>query len=146
MYNTDLFSGNRELHVGMDIGGPEGTPIHAFTDGVVHSFGEETDAGGYGPVIISRHQFEGRELYVLHGHLSRESIQKISKGDKISKGQIIGNMGSKQVNGGWEPHVHIQISFDEPEGFDMPGVVRIEDREDALNKYPDPRLIIGPVY
>jgi len=146
MYETELFSDGRELHVGIDIGGPEGTPIHAFTKGIVHSFGVEKDAGGYGPVLVTKHVLSGREIFVLHGHLSNESITGITVGDTLDKGQIIGYMGSKEINGGWEPHVHIQISFEEPEGFNMPGVVIPEQREGALELYPDPRLILGPIY
>jgi hypothetical protein len=28
----------------------------------------------------------------------------------------------------------------------LPGVVRREDRERALRDYPDPRLVLGPLY
>ncbi len=33
-----------------------------------------------------------------------------------------------------------------PETHDMPGVVSPEDREQALRDYPDPRLVLGPIY
>ena len=38
------------------------------------------------------------------------------------------------------------MSLHEPVGGDLPGVVKGEDREDALALYPDPRLICGALY
>jgi murein DD-endopeptidase MepM/ murein hydrolase activator NlpD len=35
MYSTDLFSDGRFLHIGIDIGGPVGTPCMAFEQGEV---------------------------------------------------------------------------------------------------------------
>jgi hypothetical protein len=55
-------------------------------------------------------------------------------------------MGDKDENGGWDPHLHFQLSLIEPETHDMPGVVSPEDREQALRDYPDPRLVLGPIY
>ena len=58
----------------------------------------------------------------------------------------IGWFGDKSENGGWEPHVHFQLSLERPESCDMPGVVNPEDRDSALMKYPDPRLVLGQIY
>ena len=55
-------------------------------------------------------------------------------------------MGEEHENGGWPPHVHVQMSLHEPVDGDLPGVVKGEDREDALALYPDPRLICGALY
>ena len=50
-------------------------------------------------------------------------------------------------NGGWPiPHVHFQLSVKEPATHDMPGVVSAEQRDDARRDYPDPRLVLGPLY
>ena len=51
-------------------------------------------------------------------------------------------MGEEHENGGWPPHVHVQMSLHEPEDGDLPGVVKGEDREDALALYPI-QLICG---
>jgi len=55
-------------------------------------------------------------------------------------------MGKKHENGGWEPHVHFQLSLVEPVVPDLPGVVARADREQALIDYPDPRLVLGALY
>ena len=59
---------------------------------------------------------------------------------------MIAFVGSKEENGGWEQHVHFQLSWEEPVDNDLPGVVAIEDRESALEKYPDPRIVLGQIY
>ena len=55
MYNTELFGGERDLHVGLDIGAPIDTPV-AFADGIVFSKGVNPEAGSYGPTIITEHE------------------------------------------------------------------------------------------
>ncbi len=146
MYTHELFEGNRDLHVGIDIGTPVGEPIYAFADGVVHSKGVNEEAGSYGPTIIIQHEFEGRPIWALCGHLSMESLDMVEVGGPIDEGQVIATVGDKSVNGGWEPHLHFQLSWDEPTENDMPGVVSREDRDWALEKYPDPRIILGQIY
>lgn len=150
MYTQELFSGERTIHVGLDIGAPAQTPIHAFEDGFIHSFADNDEDGSYGPTIITEHsiQIDGQTttLWVLHGHLSRESLNGLNAGDPIIRGQTIGAMGHENENGGWPPHVHIQLSLEEPEKADLPGVVAPENRDQALLNFPDPRNILGMVY
>lgn len=45
--------------------------------------------------------------------------------------------------GGWPPHVHFQLSWEEPETHDMPGVVSNTQHASALRTYPDPRIVLG---
>ena len=150
MYTQALFGGERTIHVGLDIGGPAQTSIYAFDDGIIHSFADNDVDGSYGPTIITQHELliEGEEqtIWVLHGHLSRESLDDLVVGNRIKKGDQIGTMGDEHENGGWPPHVHIQLSLIEPEVPDLEGVVTPEHREDALKRYPDPRNILGRLY
>ena len=58
MYTSELFGCDdpwsssaeepRDIHVGLDIGGPVGTQIHSFADGVVHSAGYNAAKLDYG--------------------------------------------------------------------------------------------------
>lgn len=146
MYTQELFAGERDLHVGIDIGTPVGEPVHAFSKGVVHSMGVNAEDGSYGPTIIIKHELEQKPIWALYGHLSMESLEMVEVGMEVAEGQIIATVGDKSVNGGWEPHLHFQLSWDEPEGNDMPGVVARSNREWALEKYPDPRMVLGPIY
>ena len=158
MYNTELFGGERDLHVGLDIGAPIDTPVYAFADGTVFSKGVNPEAGSYGPTIITEHELAlpssvgssefspPRKFWVLHGHLSTKSLDMVEVGESFSAGQIIATIGHEDENGGWPPHIHIQLSLEQPTVNDLPGVVKLSDRKLALEKYPDPRLIVGPVY
>ncbi|MBL72561.1 MAG: hypothetical protein CMB41_05345 [Euryarchaeota archaeon] len=158
MYSTPLFGGTRNVHIGLDLGGPEGTPVHAFADGRIHAVGFEEADGGYGSTVVTvhdvslpahaHHPWAGstRRLWALHGHLARVDLERWKVGDSVAAGEVIGHLGGPHENGGWAPHVHLQLAVDAPDGIDMEGVVTPEDREDALERHPDPRLVVGPLY
>lgn len=158
MYTSEIFSGERDLHVGLDIGAPVDTQVFCFGDGVVFSKGINPEDGSYGPTIITQHELPlpasvgSKELtdigkfWVLHGHLSTKSLDMVEVGDSVSQGQLIATIGDENENGGWPPHIHLQISLIEPVDNDLPGVVKISDRDEALATYLDPRLILGQIY
>lgn len=158
MYTADLFGGTRNHHVGLDIGAPVGTAVHAFAAGSIFSISINDEEGSYGPTLITEHSMalpqriggpvegEVQHFWVLYGHLSWDSIKGWKKGDSFDAGVVLAAMGDRFENGGWAPHVHVQMSRAEPVGGDLPGVVAVEDREQALQMYPDPRLICGPLY
>ena len=146
VYNADLFKSIRNIHVGIDIGGPVGTPCMAFMEGKIFDFGYNPEAGDYGNVVITEHIISSVKIWSLYGHLDSQSIINKTKGQFIKKGEVIGFFGDESENGGWEPHLHFQLSVIEPETHDLPGVVSMEDRESALRKFPDPRLVLGPLY
>jgi len=55
MYTTALFAGARDVHVGVDLAGPVGEPVHAFFDGAVHRFGYNPADGDYGYTLVTAH-------------------------------------------------------------------------------------------
>ena len=146
MYSTDLFSDGRFLHIGIDIGAPVGTPCMAFDKGEISHFGYNPADGDYGYVVITKHDIGGTPVWALYGHLNAASIKGKFVGQKINSGEVICWMGDKHENGGWDPHLHFQLSLVKPETHDLPGVVAPDIREEALAKYPDPRLVLGPIY
>ena len=146
MYNTAIFGGIRNIHMGVDIGGPVGTPCMAFTDGEISHFGYNPEPGDYGYVIITKHNISGTTIWALYGHLDSTSVKDKFLGQIVDKGEVIAWFGDRHENGGWEPHLHFQLSLLEPETHDLPGVVAPEDRTQALLDYPDPRLVLGPIY
>ncbi len=149
MYDAALFQNSgepRTIHVGIDIGAPVGTPVHAFFDGEVFLFSYNAAEGDYGYTLITKHDFGGESLYALHGHLSHASCAGKKIGKKVARGDVIAWVGDRHENGGWNPHLHFQLSLEEPAVCDLPGVVSALQREVALRKYPDPRLVLGPLY
>jgi len=164
--DIDGFDGARTVHIGIDLDGPVGTKVYAFTDGVVHSVGYNPALGDYGNVVVVEHDLgicpsatltnveeiacessTSNKVYALYGHLDSKSIKGKSKGKQIKKGQVLGRFGDIHENGGWKlPHVHFQLSVSPPETHNMPGAVSLRDRARALIEYPDPRLVLGPLY
>lgn len=154
----DGYDGLRTVHMGIDLGGPVHTKVYSFWNGVVHSRGYNPELGDYGYVIVIQYEFpsssssssekkkKNQTVWALYGHLDK-SIMKKRIGQRIKKGQVIGRIGDVHENGGWRmPHVHFQLSLIEPETHDMPGAVAVKDRSKALEDYPDPRHVLGPLY
>lgn len=146
VYTGHQYAGGRIWHVGIDLGAPEGSEIRSFGEGVVFDFADHAREGDYGPTLITRHDLEGKPLYALWGHLSKSSLEGMEKGKGIRRGEKIGEIGSSQENGGWPSHLHLQLSWEAPVGADLPGTVTEADLEIALRKYPDPRMVLGPLY
>lgn len=146
MYTSALFGGVRDIHVGIDLGAPVGEAVHAFWEGEVHRFAYNAAAGDYGYTLVTRHVFGETALYALHGHLAARSIEGRFEGQRVARGEVIAWVGDRHENGGWNPHVHFQLSLVRPEVADLPGAVSDADREEALRRYPDPRLVLGALY
>ena len=146
MYKGEQFGGVRNIHVGIDIGCPAGESVYAFFAGTIHKLGDNARPYDYGPTIITRHEWLGQVVYALHGHLSRASLARWSEGDAFEAGERLAAVGESHENGGWNPHLHFQLSRVEPETYDLPGAVSAEQRAQALIDFPDPRLVLGPLY
>ncbi len=97
-YRSDPFNGGRRLHSGLDMAGAHGSPIYATADGVVSFAGRQS---GYGNVVVLRHAmgFETR-----YAHMSRIRVQE---GQRVSRGDQIGDMGSTGRSTG--PHLHYEV-------------------------------------
>jgi murein DD-endopeptidase MepM/ murein hydrolase activator NlpD len=134
----------RRLHLGVDIWGPDGTPIYSPFDGVVHSFQDNDNPGDYGPCIILQHNLVGLTLYSLYGHLSRKSLGGLAVGQLVKKDQQIATLGNNIENGQWPPHLHFQLMFDIEGKFgDYPGVCKYSEMEKYKMNVPDPGLVLG---
>lgn len=144
--NTDDPESVRNIHIGVDIFGPRDTPIHSFYDGVVFSRKYNHLELDYGYTLIIEYDIEGHKLYALYGHLSKASFDNNPPGKIISKGEEFAWMGGVNENGGWTPHLHLQLCTEKPNECDMPGVVSQKDIAAMLEVYPDPRLVLGNLY
>ena len=88
----------KRMHDGIDIITDRGTPVYATGNGIAESVGYQ---GGLGLTIEIDHGFGYRSIYA---HLSKT---KIKEGQKISRGDLIGNSGSSGLSSG--PHLHYEI-------------------------------------
>jgi len=147
MYLGEQFvEGERNIHVGIDLAAPVGEPIYAFYGGTIFALGDNDRPYDYGPTLITRHEWLGQKVYALHGHLSRTCLERWAVGDGVEQGQVLGAVGSQEENGGWNPHLHFQLSLIEPTNCDLPGAVSQAHRAWALQVFPDPRLVLGPLH
>jgi 4-aminobutyrate aminotransferase-like enzyme/Ser/Thr protein kinase RdoA (MazF antagonist) len=152
LYNTpafasggDLTGERRAVHLGVDLFTETGAPVFAPLEGEVHAFAYNPAPLDYGHVIILKHQTPASHtFYTLYGHLSAESLEGLSVGRPIAKGEKIASLGSPSENGGWTPHLHFQILTDPLDlDCDFPGVCRASQRDIWRCFSPDPNLILG---
>jgi murein DD-endopeptidase MepM/ murein hydrolase activator NlpD len=97
-WRNDPFTGNRAFHGGIDIGAPEGTPVHAAREGTVEELGANATLGNY---VVITHPGGYQSVY---GHLS--SINVTIK-EKVSVGTEIGTVGKTGHATG--PHLHFEV-------------------------------------
>jgi len=146
MYLAPQYQNKRFIHMGVDFWAPAGHPVFSIYDGTIVYKANHQQEGNYGPTLILRHIMGKTNLYALYGHLSEKSIEKLSIGQSVKKGEIVAELGEESENGGWHPHLHYQLSIKDPGEADMPGVVSEEDLAKAQKLYPDPRIVLGSVY
>lgn len=92
------------LHAGVDLAGTYGSAIYATADGVVTHAGWEN---GYGNMVEITHPYG---LKTRYGHMS---AVKVSVGQKVSRGDRIGDMGSTGRSTGTHLHYEVRVG-DEP--------------------------------
>jgi len=97
---TDPIGGSGEFHRGIDIAAPTGTPIHATGDGVVVMAGW---GSGYGREIMLDH---GHGMTTLYGHMSAMAVVP---GETVTRGQIIGYVGTSGRSTGAHLHYEVRI-------------------------------------
>jgi murein DD-endopeptidase MepM/ murein hydrolase activator NlpD len=153
IYQTPQFQTTRprSVHLGIDLGAPAGTPIHALLDGYIHSFRDNQALGDYGPTLILAHPNHGfsgppenpwpEVIYTLYGHLSQSDLKRWTVGTPIGAGELIGQIGHSDENGGWRPHVHCQlildITYGNPNLGDFPGVCTLDEVPHMRRVCPD---------
>jgi murein DD-endopeptidase MepM/ murein hydrolase activator NlpD len=88
------------MHSGADFAGPRGTPIYATADGVVVHAGWQS---GYGKLVKIQHQF-GIETRYAH-----QSKIRVKVGQRVSRGQRIGDMGNTGRSTGTHLHYEVRV-------------------------------------
>ena len=134
----------RTVHLGLDIFAAAGADVSSPIAGRVHSTRDNVNPGDYGPTLILEHDAGGNAFHTLYGHLSRASLVGLSPGRAFAAGERIAKLGRREENGGWPPHLHVQIILDigNHQG-DYPGVCRRSAQDRWLAVCPDPRPLLG---
>ncbi len=89
------------MHNGTDFAASHGTPIYSTADGVVITAGWHS---GFGRMVKVRHEF-GIETW--YGHMSR---LRVKEGQRVSKGQRIGDMGNTGRSTGTHLHYEVRVN------------------------------------
>ena len=97
----DPKTGGRRMHNGLDFAGPQGTDIFATGDGVVTFAGWRS---GFGRLVIIQHDF-GIETRYAHNTRIR-----VNKGQRVSRGDHIADMGSTGRSTGTHLHYEIRVN------------------------------------
>ncbi|MFT4598641.1 MAG: murein DD-endopeptidase MepM/ murein hydrolase activator NlpD [Bacteroidia bacterium] len=98
-YRVDPIYKTRKMHKGMDFTAPKGTKIYATGDGVIKKV--QHSRWGYGTHVVISH---GYGYATLYGHMSRANVKS---GQKVTRGQLIGLVGSTGKSTG--PHLHYEV-------------------------------------
>jgi murein DD-endopeptidase MepM/ murein hydrolase activator NlpD len=90
--------GAAEVHAGIDIGAPRGTPVRAPAAGTVLFAGSQAD---YGVSVILDH---GQDIRTVYAHLTRTAVKA---GQAVERGALLGTTGNTGRSSG--PHLHYEI-------------------------------------
>ena len=100
-YRNDPINGSGRKHEGQDMAGDYGSPIYSTADGTVVEAGWE---GGYGRMVKIKHAFG---IETVYGHLSQIRVEV---GQKVSRGDRIGDMGNSGRSTGTHLHYEVLLS------------------------------------
>lgn len=99
-HRTCPFHGS-EFHAAYDIAAASGTPVHAVDGGTVTKAGSN---GGFGYSVTISHS---KGLTSMYNHMLAGSL-KVKPGDTVSKGDVIGQVGSTGSSTG--PHLDFRVT------------------------------------
>jgi murein DD-endopeptidase MepM/ murein hydrolase activator NlpD len=95
---ADPFSGEAELHLGLDISALYNTQVYAPADGVILYAARKA---AYGNLLIIDH---GNGLTTRYGHLARPLVRV---GQTVKRGQVVGLVGTTGRT--TAPHLHYEV-------------------------------------
>jgi len=133
----------RNIHLGIDLWCDAETQVLSPLDGEVHSFQINDNFGDYGPTIVLRHRINRQVFHTLYGHLSMQSIEGKSVGQKFMAGEPFATLGAPEVNGDYAPHLHFQIVIKMQNNTgDYPGAGSRNTLDFYKRNCPNPNLLL----
>ena len=115
-HRTYLYQGrelNREWHLGVDLASVKNAPLPAGNSGIVVFAGL---LGIYGNCVVIDH---GMGIQSVYGHLEKIDVRE---GQKVERGQTLGNTGMTGLAGGDHAHIGLQLHgvFVDPVEWSLP--------------------------
>jgi murein DD-endopeptidase MepM/ murein hydrolase activator NlpD len=150
IYDTNSFattSGERRtLHLGIDVFVPDGQPACSPLTGVIYACDIRDFPGDYGGVVILEYRtHHDTPFWLLVGHLDHASVKQLAPGQRVKRGAVFAHVGARSENGGWAPHLHVQL-FTDLLGLttELDGVARASERDVWMSISPNPAaLVVG---
>ena len=105
LFGGRILYGYYDNHTGTDIPAPGGTPIYAANDGIVTTVNTNPYASSYGYYCIINH---GGGYATLYAHQCQVPI--VSVGQTVSKGQVIGYVGTTGNSTGNHLHFELRVN------------------------------------
>ena len=130
----------RFVHLGVDIVplSSDGTEIHLPLPGKVIETGYESGDGNYGGYVLIRHE----KFYTFYGHLDKDHV--VLPNHQLNAGEVIGKLGNSTVNGGYFPHLHLQVitELGLNEGYKLIGYCKLNQTGTIQERVLDPTSVI----
>lgn len=101
LYGYRIMNNEKELHNGLDIAVPVGTPLYAIADGEVTAVGSSSTEGNY---VYYEIDSAGTKYTVKYLHLDSVNVRR---GETIVEGQLLALSGNTGRSTG--AHLHLQI-------------------------------------
>ena len=135
----------RDVHFGVDLFAPPATPVYLPLAGTVVTAVINAGAQDYGGLLVLAHEPEpGLVFHTLWGHLSHASVRARRVGERLPAGDELARLGAEAENGGWPPHLHLQILANGREDFSAtPGVGEARFRAAFAELFPSPHELAG---
>ncbi len=95
---NDPFTGDREMHYGIDVSTVSGRPVAATADGIVLYASRR---GTYGNIVVIDHKFGVMTRYAHLSGFNTRAGQQVKRGDIVG---YVGNTGRSRA-----PHLHYEV-------------------------------------
>ncbi|WP_374649892.1 aminotransferase class III-fold pyridoxal phosphate-dependent enzyme [Dongia sp.] len=145
-FASTLASGQRRsAHLGLDLFLDAGANVRTPLPGRVVDIYVSDLPLDYGHAILLEHKPAPEiAFFSLWGHLSAETARTRKLGEELRAGDIVGQMGPNTENGGWQPHLHLQlIAYRPARAADVIGAGEPAYRAVWAELFPDPATFAG---
>lgn len=136
------------LHLGIDCSVNAKTLVFAVSDGdILYSGTDMPEIGGWGGHVVQKIRYQGEETALIYGHLGGSYVPS---GSFVRKGEPIGRIGTKEENGFWGEHLHLQLvrEVDHVKDWrhffdkEMDGYGKVKDIKYWARRCPDPTPLL----
>jgi len=120
---NDPFTGEREMHYGVDVSTVTGRPVVATADGIVLYASRR---GTYGNIVVIDHKFGVMTRYAHLSGFNTRAGQQVKRGDVVG---YVGNTGRSRA-----PHLHYEVWVQDRPVTPLDYILEYDRSFDAKNR------------